>query len=116
MTNYNDGNWHGWNGEECPVHPESYVQGLYLRDGKPTHDSPVTDYASQFDWKRDHANTLVAFRVLKEHREPREWWAFGAHLRDTLADAETFRAEVHRANPDMGFMITPIIHVREVLE
>ena len=25
MTNYNDGRWHGWNGGECPVHPETVV-------------------------------------------------------------------------------------------
>ena len=23
--NYNDGRWHGWNGGECPVHPETVV-------------------------------------------------------------------------------------------
>ncbi len=26
MTNYNDGKWHGWNGGECPVHPDSEVE------------------------------------------------------------------------------------------
>ena len=26
MTSYNDGKWHGWNGGECPVHPETEVE------------------------------------------------------------------------------------------
>ena len=33
MTNtYNDGKWHGWNGGECPVHPKTVVDYLWLYD------------------------------------------------------------------------------------
>ena len=76
MTNYNDGKWHGWNGGECPVHPESEVEGVYLdEDGKPDFRSPVRDDAAIFDWAWEYAFRLIAFRVVKEHKEPREFWA-----------------------------------------
>lgn len=25
MTDYSDGEWHGWNGGECPVRPDGVV-------------------------------------------------------------------------------------------
>ena len=73
MTNYNDGKWHGWNGGECPVDVESIVEGMYLRDDMPAPESPCTDRAGHFDWEYEAANTLIAFRVIKEHREPKEY-------------------------------------------
>ena len=73
MTNYNDGKWHGWNGGECPVDVESIVEGMYLRDDMPAPESPYTDRAGHFDWEYEAANTLIAFRVIKEHREPKEY-------------------------------------------
>lgn len=76
MTNYNDGKWHGWNGGECPVHPCSMVEGMYLRDGDPAPESPITDDAYDFDWCYDGKNRLIAFRVIKEHKEPREFWTY----------------------------------------
>jgi len=73
MTNYNDGKWHGWNGGECPVDVESIVEGMYLRDDMPAPKSPCKDRAGHFDWKYEAANTLIAFRVVKEHREQKEY-------------------------------------------
>ena len=33
-VDYNDGNWHGWNGGECPVHPDSEIAVKWMtRDG-----------------------------------------------------------------------------------
>ena len=67
MVNYNDGKWHGWNGGECPVHPETVVEVQYNR--RETHT------AKKFVWSHSLSNAdIVAFRVIKEHREPREWW------------------------------------------
>ena len=74
MTDYNDGKWHGWNGGECPVDPECTVVGIYMADGKVTPESPVTDYAEQFDWNREASYELVAFRVDEAAPLPLEWW------------------------------------------
>ena len=73
MTDYNDGKWHGWNGGECPVHPKSVVQ-IQTVVG-------VLNGANQSDlaaggrcWERNIGDaSIVAFRVIKEHREPREY-------------------------------------------
>lgn len=109
MTNYNDGKWHGWSGGECPVDPECTVVGIYMADGKVTPESPVTDYAGQFDWNREASYELVAFRVVKEYREPREFWIT---IYDGMAWDTSAQAEQHNANlPDGG---SQIIHVREV--
>ena len=105
MTNYNDGKWHGWNGGERPVHVESIVEGMYLRDDKPTPESPVTDRAGYFDWKYEAENTLIAFRVVKEHREPREFWI--------MTEKRVLRS--YRASkPEVVPFGWECIHVREV--
>ena len=68
---YNDGNWHGWNGGECPVHPQSECDFIDpVADAQ--NDTPYVGSgpAIAHDWARDP----VLFRVVKEYREPREWW------------------------------------------
>ena len=107
MTNYNDGNWHGWNGGGCPVHLRSLVEGMYLRDGEPASESPVTDDASDFDWLYDGKNRLIAFRVIKEHKEPLEFWVSYADEKVMIYSPEHDPIEY----ADFGF-----IHVREVIE
>lgn len=64
MTDYNDGKWHGWNGGKCPVHPMSVVEILEPVVGR--FEGP----ASNIHWK----HLKGAFRVIKQHREPREVW------------------------------------------
>lgn len=66
MTDYNDGNWHGWNGGECPVHPLSEVEIITETPGK--NDGA----AEHFTWNGpDHlGQPIIAFRVTKPHREP----------------------------------------------
>ena len=67
MTNtYNDGAWHGWNGGRCPVHPRSKVDVLF-GDGL---GSGLLYFAGDLDWGVDPHP--VAFRVVKEYKEPRE--------------------------------------------
>jgi len=73
MTDYNDGKWHGWNGGECPVDVDTIVEGMYLRNDMPAPESPCKDRAGHFDWEYEAANTLIAFRVVKEYREPKEY-------------------------------------------
>jgi hypothetical protein len=74
MTNYNDGKWHGWNGGECPVHPDSVGDITYF-DGVRYRSTRL----GQYDWK-----TPLMFRVVKEHKEPREFWV----TRMTLFDLD----------------------------
>ena len=65
MTNYNDGKWHGWNGGECPVHQNSVIEVLHAKNGILTsRPAGITAWGIP---------DLVAFRVIKEHREPKEY-------------------------------------------
>ena len=67
MTNYNDGNWHGWNGGECPVHPESVVD-VKFNDG----EEYIGHHAEDWDWHSNEAK-IIAFCVTKPYVEPREF-------------------------------------------
>lgn len=100
MTNYNDGKWHGWNGGECPVHPETVVDVVF-DDG-----SKMSNMRSKgVFWKG--ALMPCAFRVVKEHRKSRDFWIciFDGSAWDNEATA-------NRYNKDRG----QVIHVREVIE
>ena len=111
MTNYNDGKWHGWNGGECPVHPESVVEAVWHDANQETtgiRKGPALGGA----WR----GQIVKFRVVKEHREPRECWSVGKHMHDSLADAEAFRAQLDANHPGNGYLDTPITHWREVVD
>ena len=68
MTKYETGVWHGWNGGECPVHPQSVVQVQ--------HVTRCETVASELAWMHNGLiGDIIAFRVVKEHKEPREFLA-----------------------------------------
>jgi hypothetical protein len=77
QVNYNDGNWHRWNGAtECPVHPSSVVEYVW-------HDeigmSGVLNRVSGWDGSDTRIKwaQVIKFRVTKEYVapvEPREFW------------------------------------------
>ena len=70
MTDYNNGEIWGWNGDDCPVHPESMVE-YWIRNDK----QPDTSKAWQLDWRhalRDF--DIIAFRVVEPHVEPKTIW------------------------------------------
>lgn len=69
MTSYNDGKWHGWNGGECPVHPKTEVETVTKNCGLQKQVE-----AGMFGWNVGHPNPILAFKVTKEHKEPREFW------------------------------------------
>ena len=77
MTDYNDGNWHGWNGGECPVHPESVIDAVWpstMDDKKSYRDARK---AKDFPWIVGGAWVPFLFRVTKPYVEPpkpREFW------------------------------------------
>ena len=61
---YNNGEWWGWNGGECPVHPKSRIDA---------NNGCWAGFAAEIDWQSFRG----AFRVLVAHVEPpkpREFW------------------------------------------
>lgn len=100
MTNYNDGKWHGWNGGKCPVHPETVVEVAQHGDDLDLGKSV------EFIWSHIEGDpyNIIAFRVTKEHKEPREFWVCGFEAFESLPEAECNCGNA-----------ADIIHVREVL-
>lgn len=74
MTDYNDGQWHGWNGGECPVHPKSMVD--YVWHAAITGKTGVwvnMPAGYEVPWK----TKVIRFRVITpyvEKQKPREVW------------------------------------------
>lgn len=94
MTDYNDGNWHGWNGGECPVHPDTRGEFVFA-DGSICTIKP----AGAWGWD-DTELPIIAFRVTKPYVEPREFWIYPDGAVDCI----------------MYHEVDGAIHVREVLE
>lgn len=78
--NWNDGTIHGWNGGNCPVHPETELE-LWTRGG-----SNLNTYARNIKWDHflERERDVIAFRVVKEYVGPKVIWvneyAEGCHL------------------------------------
>lgn len=109
MTDYNDGKWHGWNGGECPVHPEAVVE---VR-GESDNVWKTAATSEKVYWPN-----VIVFRVVTPYVEPakpREWWATGRHLHNTREEADAFIAKVRGDNPDISFADFEPVLVREVL-
>lgn len=121
-VNYNDGKFHDWGGGQCPVHAKTVVAAIwrFIADGVAAEESSlrgVVRKAGQFqedNWSHTSAggtSDIIAFCVIKEYREPREWWVTICggyqHAHATKAAAETYRS----LNRDVE-----VVHVREVLE
>ena len=106
MTNYNDGLWHGWNGGECPVDPQSEVEWMSLGGGN-------TVAAGALDWSLSAGQPLVAFRVVKEYREPRELW----HLLDHNGEVyNTFQSAAEAEEDARCYPGFTLVHYREVTD
>ena len=102
MNDYNDGNWHGWNGGKCPVHPESVIWVIPVKGRK--NFTPEMQ-AKQAIWQ--DCNHIRAFRVVKPYREPREFWLVDFHVYTEKPAVDVKRMEAE------GYTV---IHVREVIE
>ena len=103
MTDYNDGNWHIWNGGECPVHPKSVVEAVW-------HDPRMerAGMSGPRHAKVENEPTLawvhvVKFRVVKAYREPVDGWI----VQPVFASAREAKTAFPGSTP---------IHVREVTE
>lgn len=77
---WNDGTIHGWNGGDCPVHPETVVE-LFFRGQIPSDECVADD----LEWYHGKiASDIIAFRVVKAYVEPKVIWvneeADGIHV------------------------------------
>ena len=69
MTDYNNGQIWGWNGGECPVHPETEVK--YWRCCGGTGEL----MAGCLHWGHLSLDTdIIAFQVVKAYVEPKVIW------------------------------------------
>lgn len=117
---YNDGDWWGWNGGECPVHPKSVVECRFMDAGHIYNGKKSV--ASYFSW--DHYReellagngNIIGFRVITpyvEPKKPREFW---------VARCKTYNRHVVFNSPDDAYAAgwrgdanMELIHVSEVL-
>lgn len=79
MTDYNDGNWHKWEGGPCPVHLKSEIEGYWqIENGGNTRMPKSAVYNEgqagglNFEW--DGQTRLHLFRVVKKFVEPKVIW------------------------------------------
>lgn len=70
---YIEGQWYGWNGGECPVHPETVVD-VAVAATRGFIDLCESVLAGDFCWPHDGARPIIAFRVVKHHVEPKVVW------------------------------------------
>lgn len=78
-SDYNDGQIHGWNGGDCPVHPETVVEVWFRAGACGEKQSHI------YCWSCSGGNSdIIAFRVVKEYVEPKVIWvneeADGIHV------------------------------------
>lgn len=70
MTNYNDGKIHGWNGGDCPVHPETVVR-FWKRCGYQAWSGG----AGNVCWDHgDCVSDIIAFQVVEAYVGPKVIW------------------------------------------
>lgn len=78
-TTYEPRIWYGWNGGECPVHPETIV-AIRLRDRNKEHSQCDSDMAGRWLWNHyapPSPYDVVAFTIITpyvEPQKPREIW------------------------------------------
>jgi hypothetical protein len=90
MTDYNNGQIHGWNGGESPVHPETVVKVWFRHGG--------CSGGNGYDWVHTGEDAdIIAFQVVKAYVEPKVIWVneyadgqYGAH--NTKEKAERYHS------------------------
>jgi hypothetical protein len=103
--------WYGWNGGECPVHPETEIETVF-RDGRKTLCK-----AQHEDWGHDGLRAdIIAFRITRlyvEPKVPREWWVNVYEQPGMMTGL--YNTEVE-ANRNAAGKLHTCVLVREVLE
>lgn len=70
VPDWNNGTIHGWNGGDCPVHPETRIKFW-------TDEGGFISDAGHCRWDKDTTGLdpdIIAFRVVKQHVEPKVLW------------------------------------------
>ena len=76
MINYNDGNWHKWEGGPCPVHPQSEIEGYWQVEATQTGMGAksavyIEGLAGKLNFEWDCQTRLHLFRVVKKFEKPK---------------------------------------------
>lgn len=70
MVDYNDGAWHGWDDDVSPNGIDGRSKVEFFRDsGQRGVGHGTVEFGMLSGW-----GSIVVFRVVKVHREPREFW------------------------------------------
>ena len=70
MTEYVTGQIYGWNGGECPVHPETVVE-VWFRGQ--SYQSALK--ATYLEWEHDNSTgDIITFQVVTPYVEPKAIW------------------------------------------
>jgi hypothetical protein len=106
LTDYNDGNWHQWSSDKCPVHERSFVECVWHHEvsgatgiTKRIAGGDSKDY--KVLWRH-----VIKFRVTKEYNAPvapREFWVYNGSV--------SWGIKTEKPDDMYGY-----IHVREVVE
>ena len=108
MTNYNDGKIHGWNGGDCPVHPETVVR-VWFFDYKGYEQK-----AGGFEWlSREEDWSIIAFQVIKEYREPKTIWVNEYDETGFYSPYTTKEEATNRASPNATRIAVKYVEVIE---
>jgi hypothetical protein len=70
VRDYNNGQIHGWNGGDCPVHPETEVKFWTNSGGV----SPVKAKCLRWKHTDEGLGDIIAFQVVKSYVEPKVIW------------------------------------------
>lgn len=114
---YNNGEWHGWNGGDRPVHPKSKVDYVWHNEA----DEIVGISFNQPAIPIDHNpwSMIVKFRVVTSYIEPpfpAELWTCGSNLFASEADAIKYRDAAFARPISDGRGTFPIRHWVEVVK
>lgn len=102
----NDGKIHGWNGGECPVHPETVVECWMRVDGW-AHCK-----AGELDWGHSEKSfDIIAFRVVKEYVEPKVIWVNEYPTGGTVFNTE--KSARHYAMPSATRVAVKYVECKE---
>ena len=96
--------WYPWTGGKCPVHRFTKVVCKF-DDG-----AERSGRAELWDWKEGAG--IVAFEVVEEYKEPREWWVLLSHFKGVSSEL----CETKEQAEDNMADTNELIKVREVKE
>jgi hypothetical protein len=118
MTDYNDGEWHGWNGDFRPdaIHPKSVIEYVWHEVNRQKSGVSILEAGRRGEEGSPAWSQVIRFRVITPYTGPRECFAVGAHLFDTREDAQSFLVRLDDSNPGKGYGKQPITKWREVTE